>query len=103
MALVFAIYLTHRTLTAADFQRRQRDRITRIAHGELRSAIRRLNDPFFEALRSQSDSPSPALALVPNDIRDPTTRSALASAALSYAVRTPGLMGLLVAACSGRR
>ena len=50
MALVASVALTLRAQQAADLQRVQRDRITRVAHTELRLAIQHLSGWFVEVL-----------------------------------------------------
>jgi len=78
VALLASLGLTWRAQQRADFQQLQRDRITVVAHTELRLALRQLTGNFTEAFRDRGEAP-PEFGLVPKDVLDPTKRAALAA------------------------
>lgn len=80
LALLASSILTWRAQSAADTQRINRERVTLIAHTELRRALRQLSGPFDDALWETGRSFSLGeFGIVPAGILDPQSRKALAS------------------------
>ena len=85
IALLASSVLTWRAQQSADFQRIQRERITTVAHTELRLAIRQLSGPFFEVLFRETGQVPPEFGLVPLNVLDQPNRTVLAALDLNAA------------------
>lgn len=77
-ALLASVMLTWRSQVAAESQRASRERISLVAHTELRLALRQLSGPFYEVL-SESGAVLPEFGIVPENILETENRQVLAS------------------------
>jgi hypothetical protein len=78
-ALLGSLVLTWRAQEAADSQRASRERVSLVAHTELRLALRQLSGPFYEVLFREADVVPPEFGIVPANILDAKSRRLLAS------------------------
>jgi hypothetical protein len=78
-ALLASVVLTWRSQVAADSQRASRERISLVAHRELRLALRQLSGPFYKVLSREFGAVQPEFGIVPANILDAKSRKVLAS------------------------
>ncbi len=79
IALLASVVLTWRSQVAAEAQRASHERISLVAHTELRLALRQVSGPFYEVLFREIGAVPPEFGIVPVDILDPKSRKMLAS------------------------